>query len=90
MQHQIQQEGGADAAALEAVGSSPELGAPASRRHDAADLPHGSGQSRSALGAAASAAVSDDGSAGAWLLAGLAVLTAALAGTALARRALTR
>jgi hypothetical protein len=89
VQHRVQQDGGADAAALKAVGSSPELGAPRKSRAGAADLPHGSGHSQSALGAAASA-VSGDGNAGGWLLAGIAALTAALAATALARRSLTR
>lgn len=86
LQRQIESEGGADAAALEAVGSSPALGAPAPRRGHAAagDLPHGSDDSPSTLDALASATVSGDGNTGGWLLAGLAVLTVALAGTALA------
>jgi hypothetical protein len=90
VQQQIQQQGGADADALKAVGSSPALGAPRHRRAAQADLPHGPDRGRSSLGAAASAAVSGDGNAGGWLIAAIAALTVALAGTALARRALAR
>ncbi len=92
LKRQIESEGGADAAALEAVGSSPELGSSASGRRQTAagDLPHGSGDSPSTLDAVASATVSGDGNAGGWLLAGLAVLTAALGATAFARRSKPR
>jgi hypothetical protein len=90
VQRQIQQEGGADAAALKAVASSAALGAPKKGRAAAAHLPRGSEPSRSALGAVASAATSGDGNSGGWLIAGIAALTAALAATALARRSLTR
>ena len=95
VKRQLEREGGADAAALEAVASSGALGAPASdgrRRASKADASDsGSNPRPSALEALTSAAVSDDGSAGGWLIAGLALLTVALAGTALARRrSLTR
>jgi hypothetical protein len=85
---QVQQEGGADTEALETVASSPALGAPRSetdaRRRDRreAQAPQ---RHPSAFDAVASAAVSDGGSGG-WLIAGIALLTVALAGTALARR----
>jgi hypothetical protein len=90
---QLQREGGVDAQALEAVASSPALGAPADqggdgrRRASKADLSEAdSTPTPPALSALGSAAVSDDGGAGGWLIAGLALLTVALAGTALARR----
>jgi hypothetical protein len=94
---QLQREGGADAEALAAVASSPALGAPADqggdgrRRSSKADVSDAESTPPSALGALGSAAVSDDGGAGGWLIVGLALLTVALAGTALARRrSLTR
>jgi hypothetical protein len=95
VKRKLEGEGGADAAALEAVASSPALGAPDSdgrRRASRADIADsGSNPRPSALEALTSAAVSDDGGAGGWLIAGLALLTVALAGTALARRrSLTR
>jgi hypothetical protein len=91
VQSRIESRGGDDAAALEAVGTSPALGAPkrAPKNETRIGSPGGSKSTPSALDAIASAA-SGDGSSGGWLLAGLAVLTAALGGMALARRLLTR
>ena len=90
---EIERSGGEDAEALEAVASSPALGAPRGDRDG-----NGGGGSRAAskappstIDAVTSAAASGDSDAGGWLLAGLALLTAALAGVALARRrSLTR
>jgi hypothetical protein len=95
LEEQIQQTGGEDAAALEAVAESPALGAPAERRgggdrESKAAIRAQSRSEPSTLDAVASAA-SGDGNSGAWLLAALAVLTATLAGAAVARRrSLTR
>jgi hypothetical protein len=86
VKRQIERSGGADAPALAAVASSPALGAPkqADSPKAGAKLRSGSESSPSALRSVASAAGGDGNSSG-WLLAGLALLTAALAGTAFAR-----
>jgi hypothetical protein len=95
VQRQVEREGGADAGALEAVASSAELGAPATaakkRRHgQSAGLRRAGDPSPSAIDAVGSAALGEHGSSGGWVLLGIALLTAALAATALARRSLTR
>jgi hypothetical protein len=85
---EIERSGGEDSEALEAVASSPALGAPrADRERD------GDPSSRatlkgppSTIGAVTSAAASSDGDASGWLIGGLVLLTVALAGTALARK----
>jgi len=90
---EIERSGGEDTEALEAVASSPALGAPKAERgaDGAAGSRARSEGSPSTLGAVTSAAASGDGDASRWLLWGLVLLTAALAGTALARRrSLTR
>ena len=96
---QIQTQGGSDAKQLEAVGSSPALGAPPAASHHAR---HGDrakpaataptrvkpeDKSPSLLSSVAKAATDGGGGDGAGLLiVGLVLLTAALGGTALARR----
>ncbi|HMJ97271.1 MAG TPA: hypothetical protein VK486_15560 [Thermoleophilaceae bacterium] len=87
VKRQIAKEGGADAEALAAVASSPALGAPkqADRPSARADSRTGPKSDPSALHAIASAA-GGDGNSGGWLLAGIAALTAALAGAALVRK----
>jgi hypothetical protein len=85
---EIEASGGEDAEALEAVASSPALGAPRADRDRDGDSgsradPKGP---PSTIGAVTSAAASGDGDASGWLLGGIALLTVALAGTALARR----
>jgi hypothetical protein len=84
---EIQREGGEDAEALEAVGTSPALGAPEKdgERRDGAGSSDVSTSDPSAVRAVASAAGGDGGASG-WLLGGLVLLTAVLAGTALARK----
>ncbi|HEV7846235.1 MAG TPA: hypothetical protein VGO83_08275 [Thermoleophilaceae bacterium] len=95
VQRQIEREGGADAGALQAVASSAELGAPAtapSKRRDgaSASLRRAADPGPSAIDAVESAALGEHGSSGGWVLLGIALLTAALAATALARRSHTR
>jgi hypothetical protein len=83
----IARSGGEDAEALEAVASSPALGAPKGDRNgndDSGSRP-GSDGPPSTLGAVTSATRGGGGATG-WLLASVALLTAALAGTALVRR----
>jgi hypothetical protein len=92
LKRQIERDGGAEAQALESLASSRELGAPTTRRerHDGPVLP-GADHGPSTLDAVSSAAVGGGGSSGGWVLAGIALLTAALGATALARRrSLTR
>jgi len=93
IERQIERRGGQDAEALEAVGSSPALGAPSQDRghREAGAATRAEPQGNpSALDAIASAA-GGDGNSGGWLLAGIALLTVALSATALARRrSLTR
>ena len=88
---EIKSAGGRDAEALAAVASSPALGAPRADRDGEGGGSSGDSGSvskgpPSAIDAVTSAAASGDGDASGWLIAGLALLTAALAGTALARR----
>jgi hypothetical protein len=85
---EIKRSGGEDTDALEAVASSPALGAPRADRGDR-DGPGAGRRSEgppSTIDAVASAAASGDGDAGGWLIGGLALLTAALAALGLARR----
>jgi hypothetical protein len=93
LKRQIERDGGADAQALETLASSRELGAPATagrKRDDGAGLSGAAERSPSALDAVGSAALGGGGSSGGWVLAGIALLTAVVGGTALARRSLTR
>jgi hypothetical protein len=85
---EIERSGGEDVEALEAVASSPALGAPRADRGDDREARAGGGSDGppSTIDAVASAAASGDGDAGGWLVGGLALLTAALAAFALARR----
>jgi hypothetical protein len=85
VREQIRSEGGDDAAALTNVASSPALGAPKPSRRASESGAARPDSSPSALDAVTSTATGDSG-AGAWLIGGLAVLTAALAVTVLTRR----
>jgi hypothetical protein len=90
---EIERSGGEDAEDLRAVASSPALGAPRADddRNGDGDSGAASKGPPSTIDAVTSAAASGDGDASGWLIAGLALLTAALAGTALLRRrSLTR
>lgn len=85
---EIERSGGDDAEALEAVASSPALGAPRAdtgKGSEAGSRASSEGPP-STIDAVTSAAASSGGDAGGWLLGGLAFLTAALATFALARR----
>ena len=90
---EIERSGGEDAEALEAVASSPALGAPRADRGEGGEAGSRAGSKGppSTIGAATSAAASSDGDAGGWLIGGIVLLTVLLAGTALLRRrSLTR
>jgi len=90
VQRQLDQ-AGRSAEALEAIAGSPALGAP-DRPADSGAKPDPAPPEMSSdpspFDAVTSAATSGDGGASGWLIAGLALLTAALAGTALARKRL--
>lgn len=96
-QRRIEQQGGPDAAALEAVADSPALGAPApartgrgGRHGAAAGTKSGTaaptGSSPSALDASTAAVTGEGGDTGPWLVAGVLLVTAVAAGAALIRR----
>jgi hypothetical protein len=89
VRQELHSQGGADAAALADLVTSPRLGAPGDTapRADRAEVREPkAASSPSVLDAVTSAASGGDGGAGPWLLGGLALLSAALAGGALARR----
>jgi hypothetical protein len=98
VRHQIEAQGGADAKQLQAIATSPALGAPAPKAGGSASpRPHAGSTPVTAAAdhrpsgfrAAADAAVGGDGSAVLLLAAGLLLVTAAAGGTALARRRFT-
>jgi hypothetical protein len=92
VQSQIQAQGGSDAKQLEAVGSSPALGAPATPARgqvggrQPATKARPEEKSPSLLTSVAKAATEGGGDSAGPLIAGLLLLTAALGGAALARR----
>ena len=87
VQRQVQAQGGADAAALEAVATSPALGA--SKADEKTDNAAGTGsdvEGPSTARTAAAAPAEGDGTTLAILLAGVAVVSVVAAGFAVARR----